>query len=47
MAYQVERANKRDKASRKKRYGHSVSNKSIFTIVETMVNRTEKRKKKK
>ena len=47
MAYQIDRAEKRDKKYHKSRYGHKVSNRGIFTIVETMVNRTEKRKKKK
>ena len=42
MAYQIDRATKRDKARRKARHGMRVSNKSIFTIVGAQVARAEK-----
>ncbi len=44
MAYQIERANKRDHAQRKARQGMRVVNKSIFTIVGAQVTRAEKNK---
>ena len=47
MAYQVERSNKREKANKKKRYGHKVTGRSVFIIQSIMINRTEERKKKK
>lgn len=42
MAYQIDRATKRDKARRKARHGMRISNKSIFTIVGAQVARAEK-----
>lgn len=44
MAYQIERANKRDRAQRKSRQGMRVVNRSVFTIVGAQVTRAEKNK---
>ena len=43
----IDKANRRDKKYRKSRYGMWISGKSVFVIVETMVNRSEESKKKK
>lgn len=47
MAYQIERAEKRDTKRNKARNGMRVSNRSIFTIVSAQVKRSEEIKKKK
>lgn len=47
MAYQIERANRRDNQRNKARNGMRISNRSIFTIVEAQVKRSEEIKKKK
>lgn len=47
MAYQIERAEKRDHKRSKAKNGMRVSNRSIFTIVGAQVKRSEEIKKKK
>lgn len=43
----LDKAQRRDKKYRKSRYGMRISGKSVFVIVEAMVNRSEESKKKK
>lgn len=43
----IDKANRRDKKYRKSRYGMRISGKSVFVIVEAMVQRSEESKKKK
>lgn len=43
----IEKANNRDKKINKKKYGHMVSNRSIFVIVEVQVKKSRKNKDKK
>lgn len=47
MAYQIERAEKRDHKRSKAKNGMRVSNRSIFTIVGAQVKRSEEIKKNK
>jgi hypothetical protein len=47
MAYQIERAKKRDNKRHKAKNGMRISNRSIFTIVATQVKRSEEIKKEK
>jgi ribosome assembly protein YihI (activator of Der GTPase) len=43
----ISKANKRDRKRQKKRYGHKVSNRSIFTIVNQQIKKSEDLKKEK
>lgn len=47
MAYQIDKQENRDKKRNKAKNGMVVTNRSIFVIVETQVNKAEKSKKNK